>query len=401
MILHLIIVTLTWLSLGDANEVSNKCLSDQLAVTKIINTLGFKIENLIESQDNYFFSPLSISVALAMVYIGARGATREQMSDALNYNTIGKNCLPNKISENFQELLTALQTENNDYSFLIANGAFIQKGYQVSHYYSSSLKKFFNSKVSFLNFAEDEEATMNKINDWVSNYTKGKIPKLLNEPLDKLTVMILLNAVYFKGLWDLPFNETLTKNGLFYRYNKTAKVVPFMIMQEAVYHYYDTEKKNHVLELDYQGTNISMVLILPTHIREFPDYDLTPEFFCEMRSKLAYEYITIMMPRFKMEYKRELSKDMIKMGMVELFSDRADLTGIRERNDLHVSLMVHKAVIEVNEKGSEAAGILGIGIDGRKNPMSSGSFLADHPFLFYIIHKETNTILFSGRVADP
>lgn len=393
------LVTLTWLSLGNAKR--NECLSDQLAVTKIVNSLGYKIENLIGNEDNYFFSPLSISVALAMVYIGARGTTREEMSNALDYNAIGKNSLPNKISENFQELLRSLQTENNDYSFLIANGAFIQKGYRVSHYYSSSLKKFFDSNVSFLNFAEDDEATMKKINEWVANYTKGKIPKLLNEPLDKLTVMVLLNAVYFKGLWDVPFNESMTRNGLFYRYNKTAKIVPFMVTHEEAHHYYDTEKNSHVLELDYQGTNISMVLILPKHIREFPDYDLTPEFFCKMRSKLVNEPITIMMPRFKMEYKRELSKDMINMGMTELFSDRADLTGIRERNDLHVSLMVHKAVIEVNEKGSEAAAILGIGVDGRKNPIPSDSFLADHPFLFYIIHKKTNAILFSGRVADP
>lgn len=399
MIFQTVLLALT-ISYGSA-DTRPVCGSEQMPVSKIVNSLGFRLEQLIETKDNYFFSPLSISVALAMVYLGARGTTREEMAEALEYDIIGRNCLPNKISETFQELIRTLQKEGDDYSFLIANGAFMQTGYQISHYYSYSLEKFFNSKIRFLNFAEEEVATMDKINEWVANYTRGKISKLLNEPLDPLTIMVILNAVYFKGLWDLPFNENATRNGLFHRINKSAKSVPFMVMQNKLHNYYDAEKEYSIVELEYMGGNISMIVILPRNTQEFPTYELTNDVLCNLRKNYQYTTVTVMLPKFNLEFKREMSKDMIKMGMGELFSDRADLTGIRERNDLHVSLMVHKAVIEVNEKGSEASSILGIGIDGRKPVAQREIFMADHPFLFYIVHSETNTILFSGRVVDP
>lgn len=410
MILQTVLLALTF-SYGAAQESDYAyeqyeqqpvCDVAQSPVTRMVNSLGFRLEKMIDTEENYIFSPLSISVALAMVYIGARGTTREEMAEALEYNVIGKNCLPNKISESFRALIRSLQNEGEGYSFLIANGAFLQKGKKISHYYSSSLEKYFNSNMKYVDFAKEDVAAMNQINEWVANYTRGKIPRLLVEPLDHWTIMVLLNAVYFKGLWDVEFDENVTRHGIFHRINNPAKSVSFMMMtHDNIPNYYDPDRQYSIIELDYKGNNISMIVLLPRDISAFPRYELTSELLCDIRNNFQYSTVTVMLPKFSLEFKRELSKDMITMGMGELFSDRADLTGIRERNDLHVSQMLHKAVIEVNEKGSEAASIVGISIDGRKKISQREIFLADHPFLFYIIHKHTNTILFSGRMLDP
>lgn len=396
------LLTLT-LSYGTtrAAGTTRTCSSGQLPATNMVNSLAFRLEEILDTQGNYFFSPLSISVALAMVYIGARGTTREQMSDALEYNIVGKNCLPNKISEGFGELIQSLQNDGADYEFLVANGAFIQKGLNVTHYFSSNLQKHFNSRIEFVNFQREEVAAMNAINHWVANYTKGKISQLLAEPLNPVTMLVLLNAVYFKGLWYLPFDEKITYNGSFYRINKSAKEVPYMSMKHEINNYYDKEKQYFIIELEYEGGNVSMILLLPRNREEFPRYELTNELLCQLRKEFQHTPVTVTIPRFNLEFKRELSKDMSKMGMPELFSDRADLSAINEYTDLHVSMMVHKAVIEVNEKGSTAAGIIGMEIDSRNRVSQNDFFMADHPFLFYIIHKDTNTILFSGRVVDP
>lgn len=389
------------LSYAAADGNTRMCSSRQLPATNMVNSLAFRLEEILDTESNYIFSPLSISIALAMVYIGARGTTREQMSDALDYNIVGKNCLPNKISESFRELIQSLQNNGADYEFLVANGAFIQKGLNVTTYFSTNLQKHFNTRIQFLNFQREEVAAMNAINAWVANYTKGKISQLLAEPLNHVTMLVLLNAVYFKGLWYLPFDEKISYNGSFYRIDKGEKVVPFMSMKNEIYNYYDKEKKYFIIELEYEGGNVSMVLILPQNREEFPRYELTNELLCELRQKFQHTPVTVTIPRFNLEFKRELSRDMSKMGMPELFSDRADLSAINEYSDLHVSMMVHKAVIEVNEKGSTAAGIIGMEIDSRNRVSQNDSFMADHPFLFYIIHKDTNTILFSGRVVDP
>lgn len=400
MILRIFLLTLTLLYFGEASSV-DKCNKKQPYVSKIVNFLSTELEERIGGNANYFFSPLSITVALAMVYIGAHGTTREQMTKALDINAAGKNFLPSKISESFRELIALLENEGKDYSFFVANGAFVQTGYKISEIYSSNLEKYFNSNVQSLDFAHDEQGTLNTINDWVANYTKGKIANLLKEPLDPLTVMILVNAVYFKGLWELQFNEMFTKTFLFYRINEKPKNASFMILREKFNYYSDEEDGYSFLELDYVSGNISMIIVLPNSIEELPVLTLSNELLCNLREKFEEKTVTVFLPKFSMGYKRELSKDMINMGMEELFSDRADLSGIREQNDLHVSLMVHKAVIEVNEKGSEAAATTGIGIDGRHKTGKREMFLADHPFLFYIVHKESDTIMFSGRVMDP
>ncbi|XP_054708794.1 intracellular coagulation inhibitor 1-like [Uloborus diversus] len=392
-----ILLTVYTLCTADGNFV---CRKPYLPVSDIINTFSERLTNRIGNEGNYFFSPLSISMTLAMVYLGTRGETRDQMSSALHYNILGGNCLGTRVGEDFKELISLLNDENNKSSLLTANGVFIHTGHNVTKHYTSDLRKYFESSVEYLPFAEEEMKSLEKINRWINDHTNGTISKLINEPLDPMTVMVVMNAIYFKGYWSTKFPEMSTYNTFFNRKNGTRKLAPFMMQQESFRYYKDSTINYTFLELDYAGSNFSMLLILPKDASEFPNFSLSSTNLCYLQTQMKMTNVMVVLPKFKMEYARELSKDMSNMGMDKLFSDKADLTGIREDGDLHVSLMVHKAMIVVDESGAEASAVTAIGINGRmKNPQAS--FFADHPFQFYIIDKKTNTILFSGRVVEP
>ncbi|KAF8788869.1 serine protease inhibitor 2.1-like [Argiope bruennichi] len=400
LLLPVFLLTLFFNNAITENASESECVNQLKPVTKIISSLCSQLIKEIKGEDNFFFSPLSISAALAMIYTGAEGTTKKQMTDALHYNLAGKSCLDYKINEEFGNLFTSL-TNQDTYTLLIANSVFIHLGLPVSPKYLSKLRNYFKTYVEYLDFVNEETLSLEAINNWVANQTKGHIKKLLNEPLDRMTMMILMNVIYFKGLWKHPFAEEKTWNSSFYKKDGTKKTVPFMQLEQILKYYHDEETNYSFLELDYMGGNISMLLIMAKSYDEFPDIELTSEALCDIRSQLQSTNVMAVVPKFKLEYRRELSKDMTKLGMDELFSDRADLTGIREQNDIHVSLMIHKAVLEVDEKGSEASAVTGVGIDARRRPERQRIFWANHPFLFYIIDKESNTIIFAGRLSDP
>ncbi|GIY28747.1 serpin B10 [Caerostris extrusa] len=392
------------LSLNNASTEdtpSPECDMEQHPISKIILSLCSRLIKEIKGEGNFFFSPLSISAALAMIYTGTGGNTKKQMTDALHYKIVGEKCLDRKINEEFRHLINFLENQNDAYSLLITNSIFIHLDHPVSEKYTKKLQNYFKTHIEYLDFVKEEILSMNIINNWIANQTNGQIMKLLNEPLDPMTIMILMNVIYFKGLWEHPFQEDATWNSFFYRNNDTLKEVPFMLLQDTLNYFYDSNTNYSFLELNYIDGNISMLLILPKDVRSFPQIELTSEVLCDIRNKLQPTNLMVILPKFKMEYHRELSKDMIKMGIDELFSDKADLSGIREQNDIHVSLMIHKAILEVDEKGSEASAVSGVGIHAKRKPPDQQMFWADHPFLFYIIDKGLNTILFAGRVSDP
>ncbi|GFX91023.1 serpin B10 [Trichonephila clavipes] len=391
---------LLFLNNASSDDPSPQC-EKHSPISKIILSLCSGLIKEIKGEDNFFFSPLSISAALAMIYTGAQGTTKNQMTNALHYKLLGDKCLDYKVSEEFEQLINSLKNQDDAYTLSVVNSVFIHLGYPVSSKYLLKLQDYFTTHIKYVDFVNEEVRSMNIINEWVANNTKGQVLKLLNEPLDPMTVMILMNIIYFKGLWEHPFQEDATWNSFFYKKNGTSKIVPFMVLQDTLNYYYDKKTNYSYLELNYAGKNVSMLLILPKHVREFPDIDLTSENLCNIRSQLNLTNVMVVLPKFKLEYRRELSKDMMKLGMDELFSDRADLTGIREQNDIHVSLMIHKAVIEIDELGSEASAVSGVGIDARRKPAEQKIFWADHPFLFYIVDKKNDVILFAGRVADP
>lgn len=380
---------------------TSSCEGSLQSVSKTISSLCSQLIKGIGGEENYFFSPLSISVALAMIYVGTQGTTKAQMTKALGYQFVTDKCVDLKISEQFRDLILSLETKDDVYSFLVANSVFIHSLYPVSSDYIARLQEFFKSDVKYLDFTKDEALSMKSINEWVSKQTSGQIPRLLNEPLDPMTIMILMNVVYFKGLWEHPFPKHNTWDSFFYQTNSTSKIVPFMMLENTLGYFYDETINYSFLELNYTGGKVSMLIILPKNTWNFPKLDLDSTSLCNIRSQLKPTNAMVILPKFKMEYRRELTQDMMKMGIDELFSEKADLSGIREQKDIHVSLMMHKAVIEVDERGSEASVVSGVGIVSRRKPADQVIFWADHPFLFYIIDKAKNVILFAGRVVDP
>ncbi|XP_015919341.1 intracellular coagulation inhibitor 3 [Parasteatoda tepidariorum] len=379
--------------ISTVSEESRNCLNEPNIFSKTLLSLSSRLINEIDENDNFIISPLSISAALGMIYIGADGLTKTQISNALHFNLLN----PSDILEGFRTLFSSLEKENDIISLSLANSLFIQRGYHISQIYKRKVLEYFEAEIIYVDFANEEQISMNTINQWISNKTNSHMKKLLNEPLDPMTLMVLTNVIYFKGLWEHPFYELW--NSFFHKSNGTSKIVPFMKQEEYFGYFYDNELNYSFLEMDYMGGNISMLLILPKNMREIPNFQLTS--ICRIRSKLEMRRVMVGLPRFQLEYRRELSEDMRKFGMVKLFSDRADLTKIREQNDLHVSLMLHKVMIEVDNEGSRASAISGIGIDSRKRPTHEETFWANHPFLFYIIDKRTETVLFAGRVTDP
>ncbi|KAG8186958.1 hypothetical protein JTE90_028254 [Oedothorax gibbosus] len=384
-----------------ADESTSTCESSLSSTSKTILSLSSQLIKRIGGEGNFLISPLSISTALAMLYVGTKGTTKTQMTNALGYQLVSDTCMDIKVSEAFRDLIVALESKSDAYSLLVASSVFIHSSFPVSPDYVARLRDFFRSDVKYFDFARDETLSMKAINNWVSNQTRGQIPKLLNEPLDPMTVMVLMNVVYFKGLWEHPFPKHNTWDSLF-RKNDTTKIIPFMMQEDNILgFYYDPTINYSFLELNYIGEKVSMLLALPKNDKEFPNFDLTSESLCNIRRNLQPTNVMVILPKFKMEYRRELSQDMMKLGIGEIFSDKADLSGIRPQKDIHVSLMMHKAVIEVDEMGSEASAVSGVGIVSRKKPSDRMMFWADHPFLFYIIDKDTNAVLFTGRVVDP
>lgn len=384
-----------------SDESISACESSLSPVSRTILSLSSKLIKGIEGEENFLISPLSLSVSLAMLYVGTEGTTKAQMTNALWYQFDRNNCMDLTLMEVFRDLILSLDSKSEAYSLLVANSVFIHSSYPVSPDYVARLQDFFNSDVKYFDFAKDQALSMEVLNNWVSNQTRGQIPKLLNEPLDPLTIMLMMNVVYFKGLWENSFPSKNTKYSLFRR-NDTSKIIPFMTQKSILGFYYDPIIKYFFLEMKYTGAKISMLLALPENDKEFPNFELNGESLCNIKSNLQPTKVMVILPKFRMEYTRELTQDMIKMGIGEIFSsDKADLSGIRPQKDIHVSLMMHKALIEVNEKGSEASAVSGLGIDSRRRPLDSDYFWADHPFLFYIIDNDTNAVLFAGRVVDP
>ncbi|XP_067387436.1 serpin B13-like, partial [Emydura macquarii macquarii] len=272
--------------------------------------------------------------------------------------------------------------------------------------YLSCIQKLYQAELKSADFLNAAEETRKEINLWVESYTKGKIKELFaQDTLSAGTKLALVNAVYFKGQWAVKFEEERTEDRPF-QINKTTSV-PVQMMQHVGEYRIATIEEHHcqVLELPYKGGDLSMYILLPN------DYDgLT-----QLEKELTYEKLTtwlsphhlkedkveVSLPRFKIETTAELIKYLQALGVTDVFRPQeSDLSGIAKGDSLSVSAGIHKAFIEVNEEGTEAAAATGIGV-GVTSVGIRVQFVADHPFLFFIRHQQTKCILFYGRFSSP
>ncbi|GFW64676.1 serpin B8 [Trichonephila clavipes] len=368
------------------------------------NELAFNLLRKLNTESkNIFYSPFSISTAFGMLFYGSRGDTAEELRNVLGYQKA--DLIDDVVHDSFNRFLTEVLKGNassDEYVLNSANAILVDKYLELLPEYKDNVQDLYKASVRDVDFAKDSAQLVGEINDWVKEKTNGKIDKLF-ERLSPSTIMVLLNAVYFKGTWKVQFetentfSETFYNNGL----ESEGKRVPFMHMTNRFrFTYFDDFK---ALELPYKGENISMLILLPNERDGLRDLEesLTPEKLSDVQKQLSETKVIISLPKFKMEFEKELSPEFQALGASSIFdAGAADFSGMTPSKGIFVSQILHKAVVEVNEEGSEAAAVTGIVIT-RMRPIAdlTPEIKADHPFLFAIIEKgsKSNMVLFLGH----
>lgn len=355
-------------------------------------------------QGNVFYSPLSISSALAMVLMGAGGNTASQMAEALHHGRSPD------INASFCKLLAELNKPGAAYSLSLANRLYGEQTYQFVQDFLAETKKFYDAELQTMDFQTKHEEARVTINSQVEQQTQGKIQNLLAPGIvDNMTRLVLVNAIYFKGNWDQQFDKKLTRDAPFKVSQNETKTVKMMHRNDKYPLTFIGDANCRVLEMPYQSKELSMLIFLPvdsngTASLHKLEEQLTPENFAEWTrpDMMDVEKVQVGLPRFKMTETYDMKGLLQNLGMVDAFDQaRCDFSGMSPRNDLALSEVVHKAFVEVNEEGTEAAAATAAVMMMRCAVRGPPPFICDHPFLFFIRHNPTNTVLFSGRYVSP
>lgn len=361
-------------------------------------------------EGNLFFSPYSISTALAMTYAGAKGETEKQIAKTLHFPVV-----PYFDSDPFQRgycnLIKQLnaQGQKGDYQLLIANALWAQKDYpfrNIPEGFESFLgwvESCYKARVENVDFVNETEQARQKINGWVEDKTNEKIKNLIPKgALNALTRLVLTNAIYFKGDWAEQFDKDDTREQDFYvSPDKTIKTPLMFQKSEFKYGQADTLQ---MLELPYKGDDLSMLVLLPKAKDGLAELEkqLTADNLTAWQTKMRKREVEVSLPKFKMTSQFGLAGTLKAMGMPDAFDvNKADFSGMTGNKDLFISDVIHKAFVEVNEEGTEAAVAISAVMETLSMPAPPPVFRADHPFVFLIKDNNTGSILFIGRVADP
>ncbi len=388
----------------NTSEISSPIKADDSGATvegvnSVINANNqFALDLYLKLEDeegNIFFSPYSILVALAMTYEGAREKTVEEMQSVFHFPEDENIRRPS-----FAKIYNLLNKKNKKYELHTANALWAQKDYKFLDEYINAIKKYYVGKVTNVDFAKATENARLTINKWVEEQTNNKIKDLIPPGvLDALTRLVLTNAIYFKGLWVKQFDKKETREEDFRVSPEETVKVKMMNITGEEFNYYETEKLQ-ILELLYEGEDLSMLIILPKEndLKSLKE-SLSLEKLTELRNSLSEQQVDVYIPKFKFETKYFMVKTLKEMGMPTAFSMDADFSGMDGTKDLFIANVIHQAFIDVNEEGTEAAAATGVVME-LKAAMPT-VFRADHPFIFMIQERETNNILFLGRVIDP
>lgn len=353
--------------------------------------------------ENIFFSPYSISTALAMTSAGARGETATQMNRVLSFTLP-----PTTFHPAFAQLTHQL-TNVQGFQLSIANRLWAQNNFSLLPPFVKTTEDFYGAKIESLNFANPIEATR-AINNWVSERTQNQIKDLLNQcDVGKDTKLVLTNAIYFKGNWEYKFKFSDTDKAPFTL--ASGKEEEVQLMYQSNRFAYTQMEDLQVLEMPYQGNKLSMVILLPSKPDGLPNLErnLTTANLEKWLSVSEQTQVKVWLPKFKFEQRVNLKDTLSKMGMPDAFkSDKADFSGMTEQTNLPLSKVIHKAFVEVEEEGAKAAAATAVIMGGNCNESACPSpmlremlFRADHPFLFLIKDRESGSILFMGKYANP
>ena len=388
-----------------SNNVQAKAI-DTFATSESVTSLSDSMNDfslnlyqhiISETNGNVFFSPYSIFVALAMTYEGAHGDTAEQMNNVLGFEQ------NNEVSLcSFGRIYNLLNIDAK-YTLNTANALWTKEDYPFLEEYLNFIDNYYMGKATDVDFTKPDEAA-EIINKWVEENTGGKIEDMLSSgDISPGTVLILSNAIYFKGLWLTQFNVEETVDRDFKLATGETIEVPTMVSTNSeVYFNYTETKDMQLLELPYKGDAVSMIILLPKeNDLIMVEQTLNKENLSIWLDSMYPANIDICLPKFTFKTEYNLKNILIDMGLDIAFSSNADFSGMNGYGGLFIEKVLHKAFVEVNEEGSEAAAATTVHVLETAMPGPTKVFDADHPFIFLIQHKETDTILFMGSVENP
>jgi serpin B len=349
-------------------------------------------------EGNLFLSPASISTALAMTYGGARGRTADAMASTLHFG-LG----PDRLHSALGALLRDLgdKARRHGYTLNLADALWTQKGHPFVPEFLRLAHDRYGAELRELEFSRAAGDARRTINDWVARQTNDKIRDLIQEGmLDPDTRLVLTNAIYFKGDWAHPFPKDRTQDAPFHLSTRTQTTGP--LMSQTNHFGYLEGKSFQAVELPYAGSDLAMVVLLPRQVDGLADTEksLTRDTLQRCLDGLQEREVAVSLPRFRVTAEFSLKDTLAAMGMGVAFSGDADFSGMDGTRDLYLSAVVHKAYVDVNEKGTEAAAATGVVAKLTEAPVIP-VFRADHPFLFLIRDRRTGSVLFMGRLVNP
>jgi len=371
------------------------------AYAQRVNGFGFKSLNQLaktQPRDNIFISPISLSMALTMTYNGAAGDTLKAMRKALNISGFS----PGQANRNSSNLMKSLQDPASGVKLNIANSVWARKGIKFKPDFLQTNKQFFNAEIKTVDFGPE---AVKQINTWVKTKTQGKIPKIIDQMRGNM-IMYLLNAVYFKGAWTMPFEKALTKDGPFSLADGKKITVPMMHRQGFMGYYHGAGFQ--AVSLPYASGRMRMVVLLPEKPSGLHGLvsQLTSQKWDTWLRSFTSASVNLSMPKFKIEYKAEdeLKAALSAMGMAVAFdSAKANFSkmAVIPGQNVFISQVVHKTFLDVNEAGTEAAAATSVGMAMTAAPTQPVEMNVDHPFLCAIVDSDTGAVLFVGAVMNP
>jgi len=340
-------------------------------------------------QGNIFISPLSATLALAMLNNGAAGATQEEIQQALGYGEVARK----DVNTYFQKMVKAMQDLDDVTTFESANSIWISNDFPALQDFKDVNQTYYEAEIANVDFTDP--TTENVINSWVADKTHDRITSV---PYSPATVMELINALYFNAPWTLPFDESLTKDATFYNEDGTTSEIPMMTFGKEIMFNYSMRPSYQVLELPYGNEAFGMVLLLPNEgvSAESVVEDLDAAAWEDLQTRLMASSVEVYLPRLKLEYTRLLNDDLAALGMTSMFSPLADFSLISPWS-FAVSAVLQKTFIEVKETGTEAAGAtVIIGVTSSGDAIRTPVLEFNRPFVYFIKEKSTGSIFFAG-----
>ncbi|XP_015720870.1 alpha-1-antitrypsin-like [Coturnix japonica] len=346
---------------------------------------------------NIFFSPLSLSTAFAMLSLGARSNTLSQLHKCLTFNLTEME--EQEIHEGFQHLLQLLNDPYREIQLSMGNTLFIDERLKLQQKFLDDVKNFYHSEAVSMDFQNSEHAKK-EINNYIKEKTHGKFVDLLKS-LDKDAVMILTNYIYFKGYWENPFKSYNTRDDDFFVDAEHSVKVQMMYKQKYYNIHRDEKLSCWVVEIPYKG-NATAFFILPDEgsMSQVEDA-LLQDTVSNWSLSFKLRRINLYLPKFSISGSYDVKELFLKMGVTDMFSNNADFSGVAEDTLLKVSRAIHKAKLNVNENGTEAAAVTMVEIVPLSAMLNPLEIKFNRPFVIMVFDKSTNTIIFMGKVVNP